>query len=158
MRRRKERREGEDDGKKIEGIDGGRMRKDIEKIIGIVEKRMLKGIDWKRNVIKVKSEGLIERRREDKKGELREIVGKVKVNDRMIKVVVIEEIVKVRDMVVKREESRKVEVWNEEINEERRMIMKIEISNRDGELEEVEDKIRRRMVIRKMKVDLKKKS
>ncbi|AIJ88436.1 hypothetical protein DK63_3204 [Brucella melitensis bv. 1 str. 16M] len=158
LRRRKASRAGADDGNQLAGLAGGRLRHDIAKLIGLVAQRLFHGLDCNRHVLKVQRAGFLARRRADTTGEFREIVGQVQVPDRLIPVVVIDEIVPVRDLVVHRAARRPVAVWNAAIHAARRLLLHLAIRHRDGEFAEVADTIRRRLVLRHLPVDFKKTS
>ncbi len=104
------------------GLAGGRLRHDIAKLIGLVAQRLFHGLDCNRHVLKVQRAGFLARRRADTTGDSGNCWSGAG-SDRLIPVVVIDEIVPVRDLVVHRAARRPVAVWNAAIHAARRLLL-----------------------------------
>ena len=111
-------------------------------------------LDGDRRVLEVERAGCLARRRADAAGELREIVGRVQVAQRLVPVVLVDEVVPVRDLVVHR--AAVVTVRNAAIHAARRLVARRLLAERDHELAVMPDAIGRRRVLAVAPVDLEK--
>src|SRR5690606_31780935 len=151
-------RTGTDDGNRLAGLVGGRLRHDMAEFISLVAQRLFHGLDCNGRVFKVERACFLARGGADAAREFREIIGQMQVTDRLIPVVVIDEIVPVRDLVVDRAARRPMAEWNAASHATRCLLLHSAIRHWNGEFAEVTDTIRRWLVLCHLPVDFKKTS
>ena len=95
-------RPGADDGDGPIGADVGRVRSYPALLEAARDDRELDLLDRDRIVVDVEDAGRLTRRRADQPGELREVVGRVELGERVAPVVAVDEVVPVRDQVAER--------------------------------------------------------
>lgn len=147
-----------DDGNRLARLVGGWLRHDMAELIGLVAQCLLDRLDRNRRILEVQRAGFLARGRANATREFREIVGQMQVADRLIPIVVIDEIVPVRDLVMHRTARRAMAERNAAIHAARRLLLHFAIRHRNGEFPEVTDTIRRWLVLRYLPVNFKKTS
>ncbi len=149
-------RTGADDRDLLAGLDRRRLRPDEAHFIGLVGDRLLDRLDRDRRIFEVQRAGFLAGRRADAAGEFREVVGRMQVPDRLFPVVVVDEIVPVRNLVVHRAAGRAVAIGDATVHAARGLFLHFRVRHRDREFAEMTDAIRRRLILRHLPVDFQK--
>src|SRR5690606_6603677 len=89
-------------------------------------------------------------------GEFREVVGGMEVTDRLLPVVIVDQIVPVGDLVVHGTACRAVAIGNAAVHAARRLLLHLGIRHRNGEFAEVAYTIRCGLILAHLPVDLQK--
>ena len=156
LRRRHARRSRADDGDRLAGLLLRGIGPHMAELIGLVGQRLLDGLDGDRNVLEVQRAGFLARRRTDAAGELREIVGRMQVADRVVPVLVVDEVVPVRNLVVDGAARRPMAIGHAAIHAARSLFLDLLVRHRQREFAEMPDAVRSRLVLVHLPVDLEK--
>ena len=149
-------RTGADDGDPLAGLLLRRIGPDMAGLIGLVGDRLLDRLDGDRNVLEVQRAGFLAGRGADAAGELREIVGRMQVADRVVPVAIVDEVVPVGDLVVDRAARRSVAERNAAIHAARGLFLDLLVRHRQRELAEMPDAVGGRLVLVHLPVDFEK--
>jgi hypothetical protein len=80
----------------------------------------------------------------------------MQVADRLFPIAVVDQIVPVRDLVVDRTPRRPMAIGNAAIHAARRLLGDFLVAHPDGELAEVANPVRRRLILRRLPIDFEK--
>ncbi len=149
-------RAGTDDRNLLAGVDRGRLRHDEAQLIGLVGNRLFHRLDRNGRIFEVQRAGFLARSRTDTAGKFREVVGGMEVADRLLPIVVVDQIVPVGDLVVHRAAGRAVAVRNATVHAARRLLLHLGIRHGNGEFPEMANTIRRRLILANLTIDLQK--
>ena len=144
---------GTDDGDLLAGMHRCRLRHDEAQFVSLVGDRLLDGLDRHRCIFEVQRAGFLAGRRADAAGEFGEVVGRMQVADRRFPVVVIDEIVPVRDLVVHRTAGRAVAIGDATVHAAGGLFLHFRFRHRDREFAEMANAIRGRLILRHLAVD-----
>ncbi len=137
-------------------MDRRRLRHDEAQLISLVGDSLFDCLDGDRRILEIQRARFLARCRTDAAGKFREVVGGMEVADRLFPIVVIDQIVPVRDLVVHGTARRAVTVGNTAIHTARRLLPHLGIRHRNGEFAEMADTIRCGLILSHLPVDLQK--
>ena len=132
----------------------GRLRDDPALLPAAVGDGAFDRLDGDRRFLEVERARRLAGRRADAAGELREVVGRLQVAQRLVPIVPVDEVVPVRDLVVHR--AAVVTIRDAAIHAARRLVARRLLAERDHELAVMPDAIGRRRILPVAPVDLEK--